>query len=99
MSDDLDDLTIDLDDGNPLPLQPVNNKRELVFTEKTTTLPIMTTAEKVNVISARVRQLNTGYKSTIEVLATVDVRLPGTQKVKIGTVQHQYIGHSDHANF
>lgn len=66
MSDDLDDLTIDLDDGNEIPLQPTNMKRELIFTEKKTTLPVMTTAEKVNVISARIRQLNMGYKSTIE---------------------------------
>ena len=66
MADDLDDLTIELDDGNELSLRQTNKKRELIFTEKKITLPVMTTAEKVNVISGRIRQLNMGYKSTIE---------------------------------
>ena len=66
MSEDLDDLTIEFDVQNELPLQQTNTKKELVFSEIKRTLPVMTLAEKVNVISARIRQLNLGYKSSIE---------------------------------
>ena len=66
MVDDLDDLTLDLDEGNEIPLQPIPNREELVYSEEKNTLPIMTMYEFVDVIIKRIEQLNLGFKSTIE---------------------------------
>ena len=66
MSDDLDELTIDFDEVNEISLQPIKNQTELIYSKEKITLPVMTIYEKVNIISERVKQLNKGFKSTIE---------------------------------
>ena len=43
-----------------------NKETSLKFTEKKITSPVMTIYEKVRIISERTKQIDNGYKSTIE---------------------------------
>ena len=65
MGDEIDEITIDFDEVDDVSLQVIGDEDQK-YTEKKITLPVMSVYEKVNIISARMKQLNSGFRSTIE---------------------------------
>jgi DNA-directed RNA polymerase subunit K/omega len=68
MEDPVDETLFELDEDleESLTVLDGDGNVSLTFSEIRITLPIMTKYEKVNVIAERVKQLDNGFKTTIE---------------------------------